>query len=175
MAFQDPASQAALAVLQSQIALRRAEVAYAASLLERIEVRAERDGIAVFGDANELRGRPVMTGERVMTIADPASAEIAIALPAGDATILEPGAPVRMFLNVAPLEPVAATLYQSGYDVQMTAEGILAYRLKARLDPGVAPPRIGLRGTAKLYGGETSLFQYLLRRPLAAVRRMIGQ
>ena len=174
MAFQDAASQAALAVLQSQIDLRRSEAAYAANLLARIEVRAERDGIAVFGDPNELRGRPVQTGERVMVLADPARAEISISLPASDATVLAPGARVRMFLNVAPLEPVEAVLHQAGYDAAPTPDGFLAYRLKARLADGVAPPRIGLKGTAKISGGETSLFFFLMRRPLAAFRRTVG-
>lgn len=174
MAFGDAASQAALAVLQSQIDLRRAEAEAAASLLARVEVKAERDGVAIFGDPNELRGRPVQTGERVMVLADPARAELSISLPASDATVLELGARVRMFLNVAPLRPIEAALYQAGYDAAPGPDGTLSYRLKARLADGVAPPRIGLKGTARISGGETSLFFYVMRRPLAALRRTVG-
>lgn len=50
--------------------------------------------------------------------------------------------------------------------------GQLAYRLDARFDE--APPRIGLRGTAKLFGERAPLALYLLRRPLAGLRQSVG-
>ncbi len=37
-----------------------------------------------------------------------------------------------------------------------------AYKVRASLLPGVAPPRIGLRGTARIYGDQATLFYYLL-------------
>jgi len=36
------------------------------------------------------------------------------------------------------------------------------------------PHRIGLRGTAKLYGEKVSLAYYLLRRPITFVRQHLG-
>ena len=35
-------------------------------------------------------------------------------------------------------------------------------------------PRIGLRGTAKVYAEQVSLGYYLLRKPIAFVRRSLG-
>ena len=53
-------------------------------------------------------------------------------------------------------------------------DGIMAYRLKA-VFPGADPRiRVGLRGTAKVYGGETVLIVYLLRRPLGVMRVWLG-
>ena len=47
-------------------------------------------------------------------------------------------------------------------------------RLKATLDDSSRMPRIGLRGTAKIYGEKVTLFYYLARRPLAAARQFLG-
>jgi len=52
--------------------------------------------------------------------------------------------------------------------------GVLSYRLKASFGDGQPPPRIGLKGTAKVYGQRVSLFYFLMRRPLAAVRQVVG-
>jgi hypothetical protein len=45
---------------------------------------------------------------------------------------------------------------------------------RARLRDGQGLPRIGLRGTAKIYAGRVTLGYYLLRKPLAFVRRSLG-
>jgi hypothetical protein len=79
---------------------------------------------------------------------------------------------VALFLDSDPLNRHAARLERAAYEAQGTAAGQLAYRLDAAfLD---APPRIGLRGTAKLFGDRAPLAYYLLRRPLAALRQSLG-
>ena len=134
--------------------------------------RAERDGIAVFADAERLTGRPVQTGERLMEIADPNQAELRIELAVGDAIALEPGADIALFLDSDPLQRHTARLERSAYEAQPTAGGQLAYRLDANFTE--APPRIGLRGTAKIFGDRAPLALYLLRRPLAGLRQSVG-
>ena len=94
-------------------------------------------------------------------------------MPADDAIELDAGTAVRMFLNVSPLSSLAATVTQTSYEAAQTADGTLAYVLKARLD-GSTPPRIGLKGTAKLYAGFVPLSYYVLRKPLAWLRRASG-
>jgi hypothetical protein len=173
-AFGDPRSKGEVALKRAEAALKRVELDYAQSLLERVEVRAPSDGVAVFADANEFRGRPVRTGERVMAIADPARARIAIELPVADAIALTPGSEVRLFLDTAPLDPVPARLERASFEASETADGVLAYRVSASFADDVAPPRLGLRGSAKLYGERAPLALYLFRRPLAAARQFFG-
>ena len=36
------------------------------------------------------------------------------------------------------------------------------------------PPRIGLRGTAKIFGEEVKLFFFLFRKPIIFVRQTLG-
>lgn len=173
-AFYDPASKARLAVLQAQIALRTAERDYAREQLDRSVVRAERDGIAVFTDPNDWIGKPVAIGERVMQLADPNDTELRIYLPVDDALTLEQGAEVVLFLNTAPLDPVPAALTHVSYEAEPAQGGILAYRANAAFSADAAPPRLGLQGTAKLYGSRVPFAYYVLRRPLSALRRWLG-
>ena len=172
-AFDDKSRQQ-LTILKGRAEQRQADVTYAESLLARIQVKAEQPGIAVFDDPNDWSGRPVRIGERLLTIADPAKAEIEVRLPVADAINLEPGAEVALFLNIAPERRIDATLRYASYEATVAPDGALSYRLKARLAGNAAPPRIGLKGTAEIYGQKVTLFYYLMRRPLAALRQMTG-
>jgi hypothetical protein len=170
----DDKSRAKLAVLNERTEQRRADVTYARSLLDRIHVVADRSGLALFDEPNDWIGRPVTIGEKLLEIADPAEAELEIWLPVADAITLEPGAEVEFFLNVSPGAPLRATLRQASYEATLSSANLLGYRLKATLDDNAHMPRIGLRGTAKIYGEKVTLFYYLARRPLAAVRQFLG-
>jgi hypothetical protein len=171
-AFADAESSSRIDLLAARVEQKRAERDYARELLKRSEVRAERDGIAVFADAERWTGKPVQTGERLLQIADPGQAELRIELAVGDAIALAPDAQVALFLDSDPLQRHLATLQRAAYEAQPTPGGQLAYRLDARFDE--APPRIGLRGTAKLFGERAPLALYLLRRPLAGLRQSVG-
>ncbi|MEK1905204.1 MAG: HlyD family efflux transporter periplasmic adaptor subunit [Pseudomonas sp.] len=171
-AFSDAESSARIDLFAARVEQKRAERDYARQLLARTEVRAERGGIAVFADAQRWTGKPVQTGERLMEIADPRQAELRIELAVGDALDFKPGAEVALFLDSDPLNRHAAHLQRSAYEAQQTASGQLAYRLDAEFEE--TPPRIGLRGTAKLFGERGPLALYLLRRPLAALRQTVG-
>lgn len=173
-AFGDRDSMAEKIILAARIGKARAEASYAAEMLERSRVTAPRAGIAVFGDVNDWLGRPVRVGERILTIADPAQVEVVVWLPVADAIVVEPGAAVSMFLNIAPLDPLPAVLRTASYEAAPTPDHVIAYRLKATLAPGTPPPRIGLKGTAKVHGRKVPLVWFVLRRPLAALRQVIG-
>ncbi|WEK32357.1 MAG: HlyD family efflux transporter periplasmic adaptor subunit [Candidatus Pseudomonas phytovorans] len=171
-AFSDADSGARLDLLAARVEQKRAELDYARQLLARSEIHAERAGIAVFADAERWTGKPVQTGERLMQLADPTKADLRMELPVGDAVALQPGAEVALFLDSDPLHRHDAKLERAAYEAQATAAGQLAYRLDAAFVD--EPPRIGLRGTAKLYGERAPLAYYLLRRPLAAMRQGLG-
>lgn len=171
-AFADAESSARIDLFAARVEQKRAERDYARELLARTEVRAERDGIAVFADAQRWTGKPVQTGERLMEIADPQQAELRIELAVGDALDFQPGTEVALFLDSDPLHRHQARLQRIAYEAQLTPSAQLAYRLDAEF--AATPPRIGLRGTAKIFGARGPLLFYLLRRPLAALRQTVG-
>lgn len=170
----DPASKTQLAVLQGQIAEKSTEVAYLRKLNERGVVTAPRDGLVLFDGPTEWAGRPVVTGERVMVVADAHAVEIEAWLSPADSIPLPDGARLTLHLNADPLKPVAGTLRYISHEAMARPDGTYAYRVRASLVPAGLPPRVGLKGTAKLEGERVSLAYWMLRRPLAAARAWLG-
>lgn len=170
----DANSKASLAVLQSRREQAQSEMDFLQRQLARMQLTSPRDGVAIFDDASDWIGRTVAVGERIMMIADPHDVELEIQLPAADAIALENGAEVRLFLNVAPNAAQDAQLEQIGYRAALTPDNVMAYRLRARFTADDPQRRVGLKGTAKLYGKRTLLVVYLLRKPLATVRVWLG-
>lgn len=175
-AFDNLQSKGELTQLQGRAQEKRAELAAVRAQLERIDVHAPHDGIAVFGSADDWLGRPVVTGERIMQVANPQSAGVLIYLPVADALVLEENAPVKLFLTVKPLSPLNATVTETSYQATLSPDNVSSYRLRATLDAGQSldEARIGLHGTAKISGGWVPLIYYVLRRPLATVREWSG-
>ena len=173
-AFDDVKSKGELAAAAGRVREKESELALAEGTLDRVVVKAERDGLAIYGDPNDWLGRPVQTGERVMQLADPKDAGVLIWLPVADALNLEPGAPIRLFLSTAPLDPLAAKLVQTSYQAVMSPDGVSAYRLRGVFDEDSGKARIGLRGTARVSGEWATLGYYLFRRPLSALREWTG-
>ncbi len=169
-ALSDARSKAGLAVLQGRREQAMAEVRYLEQNLERTRILAPHDGVALFDDPAQWQGRPVSLGEQIMQVADPSRTQLEIQLPVSDAIELHSGADVLLFLNTDPAAPLPGNLRHLGYRATATAEGGMAYRLKAGFSEADPRIRIGLKGTAKVYGERTTLFTYLLRRPLAALR-----
>ncbi|CAK0742742.1 RND efflux pump membrane fusion protein barrel-sandwich domain-containing protein [uncultured Gammaproteobacteria bacterium] len=173
-AFGDRRSGGQLTALAAQIQAREAELGFAQRQLERATVTAPRGGIVIFTDPRDWIGRPVAVGERIMSIADPADAELKIMIPVEDGLVILDGADVLVFLDVDPLNPLKARLVSAAYEAEVTPLGVLAYRGVATFTGGGMPPRLGLQATAKIYGESVPLGFYLFRRPLAALRRHFG-
>lgn len=168
-------STAELPLIASRIEQRQAEVDYVESLLERIEINAQQDGIVIMQDPSELEGKPVQLGERLLTLADPKSAEIELWLPMADSIPLQENAPIKIFFHVAPDHDIEATLRYLNYRSEVSSDGILAFRGRAVITSNNGlTPRIGWRGNAKLYGENVPLYYYLFRRPFFSLRQMLS-
>ena len=173
-AFDDIRGKAELASAIGRVREKEAELASIQAQMARIEIRAERDGIAIFTDENDWIGRPVQTGERVIQIANPADAGLLMWLPVKDALNIDKGAPMKLFLHTDPLHPIPAKLYQTSYQSTLSPDNVSSYRLKGQFEDKAQLPRIGLRGTARISGEWSVLGYYLFRRPIAALREWSG-
>lgn len=175
-AFASPELRGEIAIAQAEMTADGARRDLAAARLERAVVRAPEAGIAIFNRKDEWEGKPVSTGEWIMQIADPAKVELRVELAIGDTAALEGDGAIRVFFDSDPLNPVNARIVSSGYLAEPTAAQGLAYPVRASLDTGASatPPRIGSRGTAQVFGKRVTLFYYLLRRPISAIRQRIG-
>ena len=173
-AFTDVRGRHEIAIAQAELKLKRAERDFARDMLGRSQLKAPHGGIVVFGDARDLIGKPVQTGEKIMEIAEPARVEIRIDAGVSDAALLKPEARVKVFLDSDPMQPHEAKLDRADYQARLREGGNLAFRAVAIFTDGTPPPRLGLRGTAQIYGNTAPLAYYLLRRPIAAARQWVG-
>lgn len=163
-----------IAILEARMEQQRMEVEYVDSLLQRVVLESPIDGVAIFDDPNDWIGRPVSVGETILQVSHPHDISLEIHVPAGDAINLERGADVLFFLNTSPVKPVPAKISFASYHAGLQSDGYLAYRVEA--DFSVKDPRlrIGLRGTAKIYGESRPLGLLLLRKPINVVRQWLG-
>lgn len=173
-AMGDQRSKLRLTVLKGTIERRRTELAYVSSLMQRLDVLAPADGIVIIDKPDEWIGRPVRIGERMALVADPGKVEIEIKLPASEPSMFDIGARTELFLNVDPDTALPAKLSLVGYQAAPDTGGIMTYRLIARLDDAGSPPRIGLKGVARIYGEDTRLALLLFHRPYVVVRQWLG-
>lgn len=170
----DRTKLADIEILRSQVDSKHSEKDFAAQLLARSEIRAERDGVVIFADANELRGKPARTGEQIMLLADPQDSELLIRVPVEAMIKINENVPATFFLNVSPLGFKGATYESIAYQATPDPDGLLTYKIRARFDATGEIPRVGWTGTGKVYGHRAILAYNIFRRPLVTLRRKLG-
>ena len=174
-AFDDPEAKRELRTAMSQLELKRAEAKFARELLAKTVVNAATSGVLVFNDKKEWIGRPVVVGQRIMEIADPGQVRLKVELPVNDAIVVGDHARVKVFLDSDPLHALKATVVSAAHEARKTSTDVLAYEIIAKFDKTTGkPPRLGVRGTAQIYGEKAPVFFYLFRRPLSALRQKLG-
>lgn len=173
-AFVDPQSKGEVATQQARVREKGTTISYMQDLMGKLGVRAPSDGIVLYGDPTDWEGRPVTTGEKIMMLADPQSAGVTVWIPVQDSVRLSVGSSVKLFLSSDPLRSRDAVILRSSYQPVLSPEGIASYRVTAQFLDQKKLPRIGLRGTAKVYGSWTTVGYHILRRPLATIRQKLG-
>ena len=173
-ALTDREKLAEIAVLKSRLEQKSAEQEFARQLLDRSEIKAEKDGIAVFSDPNALRGKPVQTGEQVMLLTDPHDSDLMIRVPVEAMIDIDETIPAKFFLNIMPIGHRKAYYESIGYQATPDSDGLMTYKIRARFAQDEEKPRIGWTGTAKIYGERTILLFNILRRPLVTLRQKLG-
>ena len=171
--FSNNEEKARLAELMAQVDLKKAEVESTSERLKNSKIYADKDGIAIVDQKNNWQGRPVSVGEKIITIANPENVEFLIWLPVKDSLIIKENTDVKVFLDINPIKPLKGKLKRASYQSSLSPEEVLSYQISASFE-GEEIPRIGLRGTAKIYGSRVTLFYYLFRKPITFVRQLIG-
>lgn len=161
-----------IAAMRAEFEVARAEYNYARDIMSKSQIAAPVGGMAIYSDRRDWEGRAVNVGDPILLIADPKAVAYRIDLPTREQMTLAPGAPVKVWLDAQPLWALAGRVEQASYVARPTAEGVLAFAVTAK--PDGAPPRIGSRGTAKLYGERVPFIYTILKRPLAGVRQYFG-
>ena len=173
--FKDAKSKAQVSLLKAQTELHKSKLEFAREMLDKVTVKAEKAGLLIYSDKSDWIGKPIQVGERVMEIADTKKVQLKINLSIDDAIVLKEGAKVEVFLDADPLNPIEATVDSTSYIAEKYNQDTLSYRVYAEFDNVEQENlRIGLQGTAKMYGERVSVFFYLFRRPISYVRQLLG-
>ena len=172
--FTDNEEKSRLAELVARVDLKKAEVQSAQQKLKNSKIYSEQKGVAIVDRKLDWQGKPVAVGEKILTIADPKEIEFLIWLPVKDSIVIKENSKVRVFLDVNPISPYKGKLLRSTYEPELSPEEVLSYKLVSSFEGNKKIPRIGLRGTAKVYGSRVILFYYLFRKPITFVRQLIG-
>lgn len=169
-----PEKRGGIARVRQEIGTREIEYDYALSLRERSEVRAARDGVAVFADASGLAGKPVRAGDKIMTVAGEGDTELLIRIPADSLIPFDKSADTYFYPSLMPLSRKGASIKSIGYQASADPDGLLTYKVTAALPENSASLRIGWKGTAKIYGGWTIFSYAVMRKPLLMLRTFLG-
>lgn len=172
--FSDNTEKSKLAELQSQVLLKKAEMNYANEKLEMTKILSSINGVAIVENTLDWQGKPVNVGEKIMTIADPNLVEFLIWLPVKDSIIINNKAKVKIFLDINPINSLKGKVLRASYKPYLSPSEVLSYKLVSSLNENQEIPRLGLRGTAKIYGSRVTLFYYLFRKPITYMRQFIG-
>jgi len=160
-------------VLRGRIHEKAAEVQFLQDQLAMLEIKASRDGVVVYGQENDLIGKPVSPGQKLMELANPQRMGVNIWVPVADAINMEQGARVSVLLYANPLNTLSATIERASYQATKSPDGVAAYRVRAVLEDDEVT-RLGLRGNAKINGDWVPLGYFLFRRPLVVLRQWVG-
>lgn len=172
-AFTDNNAKLRLVSLQGQVEKDKTDIAYLSELLSRGIIKAEQDGVIVFEDAYDWLGRPVSIGEKIMLLADPKKTELEIQLDANQVMDFPDKASISFFSNISPDQPNDAVLSFFSYRAVKGDNNLMTYRLKGELEDG-NQLRLGLKGTAKIYGKRRPFIWHMIRKPLSILRQWLG-
>lgn len=160
--------------LQKDILLKESELNFALDQLAKTKIYSSKDGIAIIDNPISFKGKPIATGEKIMMIADGNDLQIKIMVPVNDALFLQESAEINLTFDNRVLQVWDAKVRNISYNPQLTPENILSYRVTADfadITQYQDKIQIGLRGTAKIYSQEVTLFFYLFRKPITSLRQ----
>ena len=173
-AFDDPLARSTVALLENRLEQENIRLQAAERQVERLEIRAPVAGTVMFDDPSAWRGRPVQVGELLMMIVDPAQTKLRIWLPESDNIDFDPDRPLSVVLDSDPRSRRSAELRFLANHVTLTRDGTCCFQAEAEWCEPSPSMRVGLQGTAILWGEKVSLGYWIMRRPLATARRYMG-
>lgn len=143
--------------------------------VSQLSVSAPITGVVMMDNPEDWHGRAVKIGEKVMILSNPDETKVRLWIPEGDNVMIDKEKPVKILLNIHPGDTLYAKLrYIADYTV-VTDKQVTSFVAEADWeDPNNPDIKLGLKGSAILYGEDVTIFYWIVRKPLAYVRRFIG-
>lgn len=173
-AFRDPMQLAKMGLLALELEKEKLVLQQAKERFEQLHVEAPVNGVIILDDPEVWRGQPISTGERILMISDPGKTKIRFWIPESDNVDIIREKGIKVFLNIDPASTYWANVVYIGNYARISEAGFNSFIAEGEW---VEPPenmKLGLKGTAVLYGENVSLGYFLVRRPWKALRQFIG-
>ncbi len=175
LGLSDTSSLSESAVWKNQLAKDNIELDLARYHSSQLEVTSPTTGIALFDNPDEWRGKPVKVGERVMVVSKPGDTKVRIWVPERDNVVIRKDRPIKVILNINPLVSYSAELTYVSNVSKLGEKNIPTFTAEAEWPKDTQPDlKLGLKGTAVLYGENVSLLYWIARKPWAAIREYLG-
>jgi hypothetical protein len=116
----------------------------------------------------------VKIGEKVLTLSSPTNTKVRFWVPENDNIILDSSKPIHIILNVAPEKVLEANIDYISYESQLNDDQVPSFLGEANWETLPVDIKLGLKGTAILYGNRVSLFYFIIRKPWSTLRRVTG-
>lgn len=172
--YDDPEALNEAGIWQLQLDRDEVKLDLAKYQASKLDVKSTVPGFVALDDPEQWRGRPVQIGERVMMIVDPNNTKLKIWISESDNIAYLPDEPIEVFLNVDPATTYYAQIrYVSDYSL-LSATGVTSFVAEADWVDKPEDVKIGLKGTAVLFGEHVPLFYWLLRKPWNTFRHATG-
>jgi biotin carboxyl carrier protein len=174
LAPQDKKAITELAIIALKLQKEKIDLGLAEYHASLLDVKSPAAGVVVLDNPEEWRGKPVHVGEKVLMISDPTKTKIRIWVPEDDNVILDPQKPIKVFLNINPeISRQAFIKYIANYTV-INEKQVPSFIAEAEWAEEPKDIKLGLKGTAILYGNDVSIFYWIIRKPWAYLRRLLG-
>ena len=137
-----------------QVAVREAQW-----YLDHARITAPADGILALSDgrAELLAGKAVRTGDKLFENYGGKGMVAEIPVSERDASILQDRFRTTLFLHTAPETAIPVELLEVSHYPELTEQKTFCYKVRVRLPDDSAGLRYGMRGIARLSGGNVSL------------------
>lgn len=170
----DKKSLADVVILKAKLEKERVNLDYAKYQATLLHFRAPIEGVVIFDNPDEWRGRPVRVGEKILTISDPNRSKIRVWLQEHDNINLDLSAPISIFLNINPIRSYQANLIYVANEATLSDKKIPSFIAEAEWVNKPEDVKLGLTGSAILYGERVSLFYFIMRKPWGTIRNFLG-
>lgn len=157
--FTEPEKLGKVQMLRARRDVLAVTVREAQWFLHNAEIISPVTGILILADgtADKLAGRALRTGDKVFEIYHGDGIAVEIPVDEHDASILQNDFSVTAFLYTAPDEGIAVDVDSVAVYPELTEQKTYCYTVRGKLSGDTQNLKYGMRGVAKLYGGEVFL------------------
>ncbi len=174
LGLDDKKSRTELGIQQLKLEKGKIDLNYALWQSTQLTQKSKEDGVVMLDNPDAWRGKPVKVGERILSINDPKDTKVRIWIPEDDNIVLDEEKPIRVVLNINPSKSYDAKLLYIANESMISTASVPSFVAEANWVRQPDDIKLGLKGTAILYGQKVSLFYFIIRKPWGALRHYLG-